>query len=78
MRALYNSYLRYESGLFFSSEAPGVAFSAPFSPSGRLYEPEATSHFKKVHPLHAQRQKWSGCAKLSSCVTIIYSKNYRT
>ncbi|MGM0382798.1 MAG: hypothetical protein ACQEQO_04795 [Thermodesulfobacteriota bacterium] len=28
-----------------------MVFSAPFSPSGRLYEPEAASHFKKVHHL---------------------------
>jgi hypothetical protein len=46
------------------------------SPSGRLslpgrsplqdgVEPEATSHFKKVHPLPVQRQKLLGFAKLS-------------
>ncbi|MGM0382074.1 MAG: hypothetical protein ACQEQO_01065 [Thermodesulfobacteriota bacterium] len=33
------------------AEAPGLVFSAPFFPSGRLYEPEAASHFKKVHRL---------------------------
>jgi len=26
---------------FFSSKAPGLVFSASFSPSGRLYESEA-------------------------------------
>jgi hypothetical protein len=30
-----------------------------------LSEPEAASHFKNVHPLHAQRQTWPGCARLS-------------
>ncbi|MGM0383570.1 MAG: hypothetical protein ACQEQO_08790 [Thermodesulfobacteriota bacterium] len=33
------------------AEAPGLVFSAPFSPSGRLYEPETASHFKKAHRL---------------------------
>jgi hypothetical protein len=33
------------------AETPGLVFSAPFSPSGRLSEPEDTSHFKKVHRL---------------------------
>jgi hypothetical protein len=37
------------------AEAPGLVFSAPFSPSGRLYEPEATSHFRKVYPLYTKK-----------------------
>jgi hypothetical protein len=48
---LPNPYCFKEDGLFFSSKALGLVFSATFSPSGRLYEPEATSHFKKAHHL---------------------------
>jgi hypothetical protein len=55
-------YRNKDNGLFFSSEAPGLVFSAPFSPSGRLYEPEAASHFKKAHRLSINK----GYAKVSS------------
>jgi hypothetical protein len=52
LRPLHNPYLSKDDGLFFSSEAPGLVFSAPFSPSGRLYEPEPTSHFDKAIIFH--------------------------
>jgi len=62
LRALHNSYFLKEDGLFFSSEALGLVFSAPLHQS-----------LQKSPPSSLGRQKLSGFAKLSFQCHIFFS-----